>query len=73
MIHFKLDPNDVLDREGLQQALGLNPSTLGREVRRGRLKAYRRAKRDYFLGSDVLSLLKAGAVNDRNGDREEDE
>lgn len=51
MIHFKLDPNGILDREGLQNALELNPSTLSREVRKGRLKAYRRAKRNFFLGS----------------------
>ena len=72
VIHFKLDPNDVLDREGLQQALGLNPSTLGREVRKGRLKAYRRAKKDYFLGSDVLEWLRDGEVNGEiNGNGEQ--
>ena len=63
MIHFKIDPNDILDREGLQRALDLNPSTIGREVRKGRLRAYRRGKRDFFIGSDVLNWLRDGEVN----------
>lgn len=71
MIHTTIQPTDIFDREGLQQALGLNPSTLGRAVRRGELRAYRRAKRDYFLGSDVLSWLRDGAVNGSGEDGEE--
>ena len=73
MIHIRINPDDILDREGLQQALGLNPSTIGREVRRGHLKAYRRAKKDFFLGSDVLSWLKDGEVNGNGGDGEAEE
>jgi hypothetical protein len=57
--HLKLGPDDILDRSGLK-GLDLKDSTISREIREGRLKSYRRAGKDYFLGSDLLDWIKGG-------------
>lgn len=59
MIRTVIRANEVFDRRALQKALGLNEYTIAREVRLGRLKAYRRARRMYFIGADVLGWLKS--------------
>jgi hypothetical protein len=65
MIRTEIQPHEVFDREALQDALGLRPTTLAREVRKGRLKVYFRAKKHFFLGADILDWLRAGEVQKR--------
>lgn len=73
MIHVRINPDDIFDRPGLTQALGLSEHTLGREVRLGRLKAYQRGKNYYYIGVDVLEWLRDGEVNGTNGAENEDQ
>ena len=62
MIRVAIKPTELFDREALQKALGLRPSTLSREIRQGRLKVYSRGKRHWFIGSEVLSWIRSGEV-----------
>lgn len=61
MIRFHIRPNEVYDRAALVKAMGCRDSSIGREIRLGRLRSYRLFNRDYFLGADVLEWIKAAA------------
>jgi hypothetical protein len=57
-----IHPNAVFDKKALGELLFLKDSTIGREVRLGRLRVSRRAGRYYFLGAWILQWLRAGEV-----------
>lgn len=63
MIRTVIQPNEIFDVEALREALGMNANTIGREVRKCRLRVCKRAKRHYFIGSDILDWLRAGEVS----------
>jgi hypothetical protein len=60
-----IHPNAVYSREDLQRILKLRPSTIRREVRKGRLKVAKRSGRYYFLGAWVLEWLETGQIQPR--------
>jgi hypothetical protein len=55
-----LDPRAVYTRLQATAALGLKPSTLATEIRRGRLRVSRRAGRYFILGKWLLEWIRAG-------------
>jgi hypothetical protein len=57
-----INPNDVFTVQGAQAALKLTRSTIGREVREGRLRIARRAGRYYLLGAWLLQWLAEGEL-----------
>lgn len=59
MIHARIHPTGVYDREALTRTLGLQATTLRREVRLGRLATHRIGKRSYFIGAEVLRWIEA--------------
>ena len=63
MIRTVIRPTEVFDKAGLLQTVGIRESTVRREIRLGRLKAYRRGGRYFFLGNDVLDWLRGGLVD----------
>src|SRR5262245_7321936 len=54
-----LRPNEWLNRAALEQALGLRPSTLSREIRNG-LPVYSKFGSQWFRGRDVNRLFMGG-------------
>jgi hypothetical protein len=57
-----IHPRAVYTVASLQAALGLTKTTVGREVRLGRLRIAKRAGRYFVLGTWVLEWLRAGEV-----------
>jgi hypothetical protein len=55
-------PAAVYSVEEAQSALGLRPSTIRRELRKGRLRVSKRAGRYYLLGEWILEWLREGEV-----------
>jgi hypothetical protein len=62
VIRTEIKPNEVFDREGAEQALGLTKSAIAREVRLRRLRASKRGGRWYFLGAWLLEWLRKGEL-----------
>jgi hypothetical protein len=58
-----IHPNAVYTIATLQSALGLTKTTVGREVRLGRLKVSKRAGKYFVLGIWVLQWLRNGEVH----------
>lgn len=54
------DPNMIMDLETARARLGLTESCLKREIRKGRLRASRRAGRYWILGAWLLEWISAG-------------
>lgn len=59
MISVVIEPNQILDRTGLSKLLGLSDRCISREIRLGRLRCFVRAKRQWFVGADVMSWLQS--------------
>lgn len=59
MISTTIEPHQILDRPGLSKLLGLSDRCISREIRLGRLRCFVRAKRQWFVGSDVLAWLQS--------------
>lgn len=57
-----INPNAVFDRQALRDLLQVRDSTIGREIRLGRLRVARRAGKHFFLGVWVLEWLTTGEV-----------
>jgi hypothetical protein len=57
-----IEPSAVYTVESLRAALGLPKSTVGREVRLGRLRVTKRAGKYFILGSWVLEWLEKGEL-----------
>jgi hypothetical protein len=57
-----IHPCAIYTVESLRVALGLSKSTIGREVRLGRLRVTKRAGKYFLLGVWVLEWLRAGEV-----------
>jgi hypothetical protein len=55
-----LDPCAVFTRLSATAVLGLKPSTLATEIRKGRLRVSRRAGRYFILGRWLLEWIVAG-------------
>ena len=62
-------PTDVYDVPGAMAALKLTKSTVGREVREGRLRIAKRPGRYYLLGAWLLEWLQAGELPPRRRHR----
>jgi hypothetical protein len=60
-----IHPDTVYSRDAAQAALGVPRSTLGREIRLGRLRVSKRAGRYFILGAWLMEWLKAGEVRRR--------
>ena len=60
-----IHPNAVYSREDLERILKLRPSTIRREVRKGRLRVAKRSGRYFFLGVWVLEWLETGQIQPR--------
>jgi hypothetical protein len=60
-----LDPRAVYTRLQATAALGLKPSTLATEIRRGRLRVSRRAGRYFILGKWLLEWIERGETSSR--------
>lgn len=58
----------VFDLPSLRQALSLRGRTLPREIRAGRLTAYKRAGRYFVFGRDVKAWLRGGTVKGRTSE-----
>jgi hypothetical protein len=61
----RIDATAVYTRAAAQAALGLNRTTLAREIREGRLRVSKRAGRYFLLGEWILEWLRAGEVRRR--------
>jgi hypothetical protein len=57
-----IEPTAVYTGESLRAALGLPKSTVGREVRLGRLRVTKRAGKYFLLGEWILEWLEQGEV-----------
>jgi hypothetical protein len=57
-----INPRGVYTTQSLQAALGLTKTTIGREIRLGRLRVTKRAGKYFVLGTWVLEWLAAGEV-----------
>jgi hypothetical protein len=55
-----IDPRAVFTRLQATALLGLQPSTLATEIRKGRLRVSRRAGRYFILGAWLLQWIRAG-------------
>jgi hypothetical protein len=55
-----LNPHAVYTRLQATALLGLKPSTLATEIRKGRLRVSRRAGRYFILGAWLLQWIRAG-------------
>lgn len=60
--HCVIDPTGVYLRAHVCELLGVQLSTLRREIRAGRLRVSRRAGRYYFLGDWLLEWIRTGEV-----------
>jgi hypothetical protein len=60
-------PNSVYDVESLQTCLGLTKTTIGREVRLGRLRVSKRAGRYFVIGRWVLQWIAEGERRCKQG------
>jgi hypothetical protein len=58
-----IEPNAIYTLASARAALGLTKTTLGREVRLGRLRAARRGGKYFILGAWLLEWLEAGEVH----------
>ena len=58
----RIDMDAVYSVEALRGALGLTKTTIGREVRLGRLRVTKRAGKYFLLGRWVLDWLSDGEV-----------
>jgi len=60
-----LHPDAVFSLEQARRALGMEKSTLAREIRLGRLRVSKRGKRYLFLGSWLREWIADGVVTPR--------
>jgi hypothetical protein len=67
-----LVPTAVYDLEAARLAFGLTKTTLGRELRLGRLRVSKRAGRYFLLGEWLLEWLRAGELRRRNSGTKEE-
>jgi len=72
MICTTLDANTILDRPGLAKSLGLSQRCISREIRHKRLRCFVRARRQWFLGKDVLAWLEAGEYRPDDLDQQDE-
>lgn len=72
MIRVVIHDQEIFDREGLADALGLTMRCLSREIALGRLRCCRRSRRQFFLGRDVLYWMQGGAYRPTSFDEEDD-
>lgn len=59
MVISQITPDLVADREGLRKLLGIRDSAISREIRVGRLRAYKLCNRDFFRGTDIIAWLES--------------
>jgi hypothetical protein len=64
-----IDPNHVFTRESLTATLGLCENTVGREVRKGRLRVSRSAGSYWILGKWVIDWIEGGELQRRHRQR----
>lgn len=57
MTRIRIRPTDLFDRPALEKALGLRASSITREIREKRLRAFQRCGRQWFIGQDVLDWI----------------
>lgn len=62
-VTVEIKPNMVFDLQSATAALGLNRTTLPREIKLGRLRAARRAGKVFLLGRWLLAWLREGVVS----------
>jgi hypothetical protein len=62
-----IHPRQVFTVPQLRDLLRLNPSTLDREIRKGRLRCSLRAGRRFVLGAWALEWIARGEVRRRAG------
>lgn len=72
MINTVLEAYTILDRPGLGKSLGISDRCISREIRLGRLRCFVRAKRQWFLGRDVIAWLEAGEYKPGDPDQEDE-
>jgi hypothetical protein len=60
-----LNPRAVYTRLQATALLGLKPSTLATEIRKGRLRVSRRAGRYFILGAWLLEWIERGETSSR--------
>jgi hypothetical protein len=60
-----IDPRAVFTRLQATALLGLKPSTLATEIRKGRLRVSRRAGRYFILGRWLLEWIERGETSSR--------
>jgi hypothetical protein len=65
-----LDPRAVYTRLHATALLGLKPSTLATEIRKGRLRVSRRAGRYFILGAWLLEWIERGETSSRRRRKE---
>jgi hypothetical protein len=65
-----LDPRAVYTRLQATALLGLKPSTLATEIRKGRLRVSRRAGRYFILGAWLLEWIERGETSSRRRRKE---
>jgi hypothetical protein len=58
-----IHPHAIYTVKALQDALGLAPTTIRREVRLRRLRVARRAGKYFILGKWILDWIESGEVN----------
>jgi hypothetical protein len=61
-------PTAVYSVESARSALGLTKTTIGREIRLGRLRVAKRAGRYFILGTWLLEWLETGEIRRRKGE-----
>jgi hypothetical protein len=57
-----IDPRAVYGKDQLRRLLGLRGSSIGREIREGRLRVSRRCGRYFFTGTWILQWLEGGEL-----------
>lgn len=62
-----IHPNGIYTREIAQRILSLTKTTIGRELRLRRLRCAKRAGRIFILGEWLLTWLREGEVQHRQG------
>jgi hypothetical protein len=65
-----LSPRAVYTRLQATALLGLKPSTLATEIRKGRLRVSRRAGRYFILGAWLLEWIERGETSSRRRRKE---
>jgi len=61
-----VDPNAVYLKDEFRRLFGVSSSTLGREVREGRLRVAKRVGRYFLLGEWILEWIRSGELPRRS-------